>query len=141
MKTLFGFSFGANYSPGAGAFNPVTTSAFSQPHVLRRRMEEEKMTHAETVTANISPVRLEKHADKMVMYFCPMKSIEIIEKIAAGDGCTLPSDVIVEGITIPDGCEAGLYTLKNVVIGSNGTLQVIARENTAFEKYTVEVVA
>lgn len=142
MKTFFGFGSGSSglYSPESTTSKPITTSAFSQPHVLKRKMEEEKLTHAETVTANISPVRLESHPGKMVMYFCPMKTIEIIEKIAVGDGGSLPANVKVEGMAVPDNYEPGLYTLKNVVLSSNGTMQVIATAHTVFEKYGVEVV-
>ena len=100
MKTPFSFGFGSSrlYSPKAAPSTPITTSAFSQPDVLRRKMEEKKLTHAETVTATISPVRLESHPGKMVMYFCPMKTINVIKKLAAGDGGSLPVDVTVEGL-------------------------------------------
>ena len=138
MKTLFGPDSGAKtYSPGSST--NVTTSAFSQPHVLRRKMEEERLTHAETVTANISPVRLESYPGKMVLYFCPMKTIEIIEKVAAGDGGNLPSQVTVEGLVVPGNCQSGLYSLKNVILTSNGTMQVLATAKTEWEKLPVEL--
>ncbi|HZI54272.1 MAG TPA: hypothetical protein VFD56_11230 [Chitinophagaceae bacterium] len=142
MKTPFSFGFGSSrlYSPKSVPSTPITTSAFSQPDVLKRKMEEKKLTHAETVTATISPVRLESHPGKMVMYFCPMKAIEVIEKVAAGDGNSLPSDVKVEGLVVPRHYEPGLYTLKNVVLTSNGTMQVIATKKTVFEKYVAESV-
>ena len=76
----------------------------------------------------------------MVMYFCPMKTIDVIEKLAAGDGGSLPSDVTVEGLEIPGKYEPGMYTLKNVILTSNGTMQVIATVETVFEKYRVELV-
>ena len=103
-------------------------------------MEEKKLTHAETVTATISPVRLESHPGKMVMYFCPMKTIEVIERVAAGDGGSLPPDVKVEGLAVPGNYEPGLYTLKNVVITSNGTMQVIGTKATVLEKYSTALV-
>ena len=143
MKTSFSpssesFFGGKQYSPESATTN-VTTSAFSQPHVLKRKMQEEKLTHAETVTANISPVRLESYPGKMVLYFCPMKSIEILHTVAAGDGGSLPSEVSLEGLTVPKNCQPGLYTLKNVVLTSNGTMQVIATEKTVWEKCAVEL--
>lgn len=144
MKTSFSPSFGSffggkQFSPESAKSTNVTTSAFSQPHVLRRKMQEEKLTHAETVTANISPVRLESYPGKMVLYFCPMKTIEILKTVVPGDGGSLPSEVSLEGLTAPKNCQPGLYTLKNVVLTSNGTMQVIATEKTVWEKCTVEL--
>ena len=144
MKTSFSpgsgsFFWGKQYSPESATSTNVTTSAFSQPHVLKRKMQEEKLTHAETVTASISPVRLEGYPDKMVLYFCPMKTIEILKTIVAGDGGSLPSEVSLEGLTVPKNFQPGLYTLKNVVLTSNGTMQVIATEKTVWEKYTEEL--
>ena len=111
----------------------VTPSA--QPHVLRERMKEQELTHGETVTATLSPVRLEKTFGKVYMYFCPMKSVEIHEKLAPGDGGDIPSEVIVEGLKIPEGQKSGLFTRKNVKLSSNGTMQVIANEKTTWEVY------
>jgi len=133
------FFGGKQYSPESSTSTNVTTTAFSQPHVLKRKMQEEKLSHAETVTANISPVRLENSPGKMVLYFCPMKTIEILKTVAAGDGGSLPSEVSLEGLTAPENCQPGLYTLKNVVLTSNGTMQVIATEETVWEKYTAEL--
>ena len=103
-------------------------------------MEEKKVTHAETFTATVSPVRLESYPGKMVMYFCPMKTIEVTKKVTPGDGGSLPAEVKVEGLTVPAGYMPGLYTLKNVILTSNGTMQVIATEETVFEKYREEVI-
>ena len=140
MKTTFIPGSGSSYSPDPATSTNVTTSAFSQPHVLRRRMQEEKLTHAETVTVNISPVRLETYPGKVVMYFCPMKTLEILKTVAAGDGGNLPLEVSLEGLAAPHNCEPGLYTLRNVVLTSNGTMQVIATEETVLEKYIPELV-
>jgi|SRR5687767_529269 len=144
MKTSFSPNFGSffggkKFSPESATSTNVTTSAFSQPHVLRRKMQEEKLTHAETVTANISPVRLESYPGKIVLYFCPMKTIEILKTVVPGDGGSLPAEVSLEGITAPKNCQPGLYTLKNVVLTSNGTMQVIATEKTEWEKCTMEL--
>jgi hypothetical protein len=111
---------------------PVVITSYSQPHVLQQRMKEEKLTHGETVTANLSPVRLESNFGKMVMYFCPMQSISILEKITPGDGGSLPAEAIVTDITVPGNFKPGLYKLQNVTLFSNGTMQVIANENTMF---------
>jgi DNA/RNA endonuclease YhcR with UshA esterase domain len=112
----------------------VTSSA--QPHVLRERMKEKELTHGETVTATLSPVRLEKAFGKVYMYFCPMESMEIHEKLIPGDGGDIPSEVTVEGLKILGDQKSGLYTLRNVKLSSNGTMQVIANEKTTWELYS-----
>ncbi len=132
--TFFGSLFGAKDSPTeVGKPTPVTISSYSQPHVLQQRMREEKLTHGETVTANLSPVRLESSFGRMVLYFCPMKTIEVLETISAGDGGNIPSEAKVEGLTVPDGYKGGYYMLKNVTLTSNGTMQVKATEETIWE--------
>ncbi len=147
MKKSFSSGFGSffgrkQYSPESSPASStnVTTTAFSQPHVLKRKMQEEKLTHAETVTANISPVRLENSPGRMVLYFCPMKTIEILKTVVPGDGGSLPAEVKLEGLVAPGDCLPGLYTLKNVVLTSNGTMQVIATDETVWEKYSTELV-
>ena len=133
-QTFFGKLFGTKDVPTEMKKpTPVVITSYSQPHVLHQRMKEEKLTHGETVTANLSPVRLENAYGKMVLYFCPMKSIEILQTISSGDGGSLPADAKVEGLTVPDGCEPGFYTLKNVTLTSNGTMQVRATEETVWE--------
>lgn len=112
---------------------PVVLTSYSQPHVLQQRMKEERLTHGETVTANLSPVRLESNFGKMVMYFCPMQSINVLSRETAGDGGALPAEAIVEGLAVPGDLKPGLYELKNVTLFSNGTLQVIATADTKFE--------
>jgi hypothetical protein len=116
-----------------GKSTPIIISSYSQPHVLQQKMKEEKLTHGETVVANISPVRLETDQGKMVMYFCPMKSIEVIKTISDGDGGSLPAQAIVEGLSVPENLKPGLYKLKNVVLSSNGTMQVKATSDTIWE--------
>lgn len=110
----------------------IVLTAYSQPHVLQQRMKEERLTHGDRVTANLSPVRLESNFGKMIMYFCPMVSIDVIEKIATGDGRSLPAEAIIDGLEIPKSMKPGLYELKNVELFSNGTLQVIAKAKTEF---------
>ena len=116
-------------------FTEVTATSFAQPHVLREKMKEQSLTHGETVTATLSPVRLESVFGKAHVYFCPMETMEIHEKITPGDGGDIPTSVTVEGLTISSGHKSGLYTLKNVKLSSNGTMQVIANEKTTWEAY------
>lgn len=111
----------------------VFTTSSAQPHVLREKMQEKELTHGETVKATISPVRLESAAGKMALYFCPMQTLDIVEKLAPGDGGEIPSNVVVEGLVLPPEYKSGLYTLKNVKLSSNGTMQVMATSETVWE--------
>jgi hypothetical protein len=138
MKRL-GHHIFANFFSSKGSIEKVETSkevfttSAAQPHVLQEKMKEKKLTHGETVTATISPVRLETVWGKMALYFCPMQTIDIAETITPGDGGDIPLDVVVEGLTVPRGHKSGLYTMKNVKLSSNGTIQVIATAETTFE--------
>lgn len=133
-NSLFGNLFGAKAQPAAQKTpTPVFITAHSQPHVLHQRMKEEKLTHGETVMANLSPVRLENAYGRMVLYFCPMRAIEVLQTLNAGDGGALPAEAKIEGLTVPEGCAPGYYALKNVTLTSNGTMQVKATEATAWE--------
>lgn len=131
--SLFSNLFGMKKPTESEKSTPVVITSYSQPHVLQQRMKEEKLTHGETVTANLSPVRLESNFGKMVMYFCPLQSIEVMEKVTPGDGGILPAEATIIDFNIPYGTMPGLYTLKNATLFSNGTMQVIANEGTTFE--------
>ena len=136
FRSLFGAK---DHSSGARESKQVIITSSSQPEVLQKRMREEKLSHGETVTANLSPVRLEKSRGKMVLYFCPMKSIEVLETVAAGDGGSIPDQAKVEGLTIPDNLKEGFYKLKNVTLTSNGTMQVKATDKTTWEAAGLEM--
>lgn len=116
----------------------VLVNSYSQPHVLQQRMKDEKLTHGQTVKADLSPVRIVEHSEyegKPYMYFCPLEKIDILENVSPGDGGILPVETILKGINIDKNLKPGLYTLKNVNLFSNGTLQVIANEDTKLEPY------
>ena len=134
-RSYFGNLFGAKGKALAPEDTSVRLTTSSQPHVLRQRMQEERMTHGETVAAHISPVRLERSFHKeAVLYFCPMKRIEVLQVMAAGDGGCLPSDATLEGLSVPTDLKSGLYRICNVEITSNGTMQVKATSHTKWEK-------
>ena len=139
MKSVFESLFGGKRSadtPMGTRSTPVGITAYSQSNVLQQRMREEKMTHGQTVRANLSPVRLEMSYGRMIMYFCPMKSIEVLETLDAGDGGSLPMEAKVADLSIPNCFRPGLYMLKNVTLTSNGTMQVHATSKTTWEPVT-----
>jgi hypothetical protein len=111
----------------------VFTTAAAQPHVLREKMKEQHLTHGETVTANLSPVRIEATAGGMALYFCPMQTLDIAKTITCGDGGDIPESVVVEGLVLPPDYKSGLYAIKNVKLSSNGSIQVTATKETTWE--------
>jgi hypothetical protein len=132
-------SFFANVFGAKGKSTQQETSVilttYSQPHVLKQRMEEEQLTHGQTVTAHLSPVRLERtFYNETVLYFCPLQKIEILNTIAPGDGGSLPPNATLDGLSIPKDHKPGLYKICNVEITSNGTMQVKATSHTTWEK-------
>jgi len=120
-------------APVKPATTPVVITAHSQPHVLNQRMKEGQLLHGKTVTANLSPVRLENAYGRMVLYFCPMRTIEVLHTISEDDGGSLPAEAKVEGLAVPQSLQPGYYALKNVTLTSNGTMQVKATAETAWE--------
>src|SRR5215467_2445509 len=132
FESLFGGEKGGGSSTGTKS-KSVGVTAYSQSNVLQQKMKEEKMTHGQTVTANLSPVRLEMCFGQVTLYFCPMKSIEVIETLNIGDGGSLPMEVKVQDLKVPVSLRPGLYTLKNVTLSSNGTMQVNATKRTTWE--------
>jgi hypothetical protein len=139
QKSFFGNLFGAKgRSSEKDKPVSVTITSYSQPHVLQQKMKAEKLTHGETVMANLSPVRLENSFGTMVMYFCPLKSIEVLSTSMNGDGGDIPRQVTVEGLKVNKNFTPGFYTLKNVQLSSNGTMQVTATEKTSWEMAALE---
>lgn len=134
--SFFANLFGGRGREEGGSSREVLTTASAQPHVLRERMKEKELSHGETVTVNMSPVRLEAALGRMYLYFCPMQTIDVLKTITPGDGGDIPEEVTVDGLTVPAGQQPGLYTLKNVRLSSNGTMQVIADEKTTWEVYS-----
>jgi len=137
LTTLFGAFFGGgkiDKPSGQVKSTPVTISYYSQQDVLQQKMREEKLTHGQTVTANLSPVRLEFSFGKVTMYFCPMKRIQVLETLNEGDGGRIPPEAIVEELDIPKNYKSGLYSLKNVLLTSNGTMQLKATNDTTWER-------
>jgi hypothetical protein len=139
MKKLYAafdglFGGGKVYDPSIQPqSSPVTITSWSQPHVLQTRMKEEKLSHGGTVTASLSPVRLDMDHGEVVMYFCPMKTLQVLEVIAEGDGNNIPMQAKIEGLRVPSDYKSGFYELKNVELTSNGTIQVKATKKTSWE--------
>jgi hypothetical protein len=72
-------------------------------------------------------------SEKMILYFCPMQTLDVVGNVRPGDGQDIPSNVILDGVKVPSDLKSGMYTLKNVKLTSNGTMQVIATAETSWE--------
>jgi len=132
FESLFGE--GKLFSPNSqAASSPVTITAFSQPNVLRKRMEEEKLSHGGTVRANLSPVRLDMDHGDPVLYFCPMRAMHVLNTLTGGDGGSIPAEARIEGLRIPTEYKSGFYELRNVEVTSNGAIVVRPTKETAWE--------
>jgi hypothetical protein len=104
--------------------------AYSQTYRLRERMTEAAIGHGQEVRADLPGIRVTAEIadwrsapDPKVgaIFFCTMGSIRVREVLASGDGRPLPSEVVLEGLVVP---EPGTYDILNALVHSNGALQV-----------------
>ncbi len=104
--------------------------AHSQSHRLRERMAEAAIGHGQELRADLPGIRVTAEVadwrntpDPNVgaIFFCTMGSIRVREVLAPGDASPLPTEVILEGLAVP---EPGTYDILNALIHSNGALRV-----------------
>jgi hypothetical protein len=104
--------------------------AHSQTYRLRERMSEAAIRHGQEVRADLTGIRvgaasgswgIDPNANVGAIYFCTMGEIRIREVLAEGDGEPLPSEVVLDGLTVP---EPGTYDILNALVHSNGSLLV-----------------
>ncbi len=104
--------------------------AHSQTYRLKERMTEAEIGHGQEVRADLPGIRVNAEApgwrgapepQRGVIFFCTMEAIRIREVLAPGDGQPLPTEVIVEGLVVP---EPGTYDILNALVHSNGVLRL-----------------
>jgi hypothetical protein len=114
--------------------------AHSQTHRLRERMTEAAIGHGQEVRADLPGIRVTAEVADWrsapnpnvgTIFFCTMGSIRVHEVLAPGDGNPLPSEVILEGLVVP---EPGTYDILNVLVQSNGSLRLRADSATRVVK-------
>jgi len=132
IKKTFNFLFNKKQKQMEQEKLPILHTMYSQDHVLRVRMREQNLTHGQTVKADLSPVRVEENFGKAFIYFCPLQKIDVKQKINDGDGGQLPDEAILVDLKMNKNFKPGLYSLRNVQLFSNGTIQVIATDETEF---------
>jgi hypothetical protein len=93
-------------------------------------MTEAEIRHGQEVRADLPGIRVTAEApgwrgapepQRGVIFFCTMGAIRVREVLASGDGQPLPSEVIVEGLVVP---EPGTYDILNALVHSNGALRL-----------------
>jgi hypothetical protein len=104
--------------------------AHSQTHRLRERMVEAQIQHGQELRVDLPGIRVSAEAERWrttaepqrgVIFFCTMGAIKICETIASGDAQPLPTEVLVEGLKVP---EPGMYDILNALVHSNGALRL-----------------
>lgn len=111
-------------------------TAHSQTFRLRERMSEANIRHGQEVRADLPGVRVGVTSESWfetpaptagVIFFCTMGSIRIREVLQGGDEASLPTEVVLEGLTVP---EPGTYDILNALVHSNGSLRLVADAKT-----------
>ncbi|HXE56527.1 MAG TPA: hypothetical protein VNK43_00860 [Gemmatimonadales bacterium] len=116
-------------------------TAHSQTYRLRQRIEEAQIRHGQEVRADLPFVRViaswapfawlrrarGEETREGHVFFCEMGQIRVRQVVANGDDHPLPSDVIIEGLKVPD---SGTYDILDAVIRSNGDIRLIVDERT-----------
>jgi hypothetical protein len=107
-------------------------TAHSQTFRLRERMSEANIRHGQEVRADLPGVRVGVTNENWfatpettggVIFFCTMGSIHVREVLAEGDNASLPTEVVLEGLAVP---EPGTYDILNALVHSNGSLRLVA---------------
>jgi hypothetical protein len=93
--------------------------AHSQTHRLRERMVEAQIQHGQEVRVDLPGIRVSAEAG--VIFFCTMGAIKVRQIIASGDAQPLPTEVLLDGLEVP---EPGTYDILNALVHSNGVLRL-----------------
>lgn len=113
----------------------VGLAMYHQPEKLKTAMVLEGMRHGDEARATIPNVRVEAaegvFGARGQMYFCNIGGLRVHGPAErTGDGNPLPDEVELVGkFHAP---RPGFYNLENVRLFSNGSIQVIATEETRF---------
>lgn len=109
-------------------------TAASQTYRLRERMEKAEVKHGQEIRADLPGVRVMTMGRDWLalrprptgeVFFCTMGPVRIRKESIAGDGRTLPANVVLDGLDVAG---AGTYDLMNVLVRSNGDLRLIVDE-------------
>jgi hypothetical protein len=104
--------------------------AHSQTYRLRERMREAEIRHGQEIRADLPGIRVTTALEGWraapdpntgAIFFCTMGPIRILEVLNQGDGDPLPTEVVLENLSVPG---PGTYDIMNALVHSNGSLLV-----------------
>lgn len=119
-------------------------TAHSQSYRLRERMKEAEIQHGQEIRADLPGIRVASYGGEWFtarrkptgeVFFCTMGPIQVRKVTISGDGHSLPTNVVVDGLEVAGG---GTYDLLNVLIRSNGDLRLIVDDATRVQRVTRE---
>ena len=106
----------------------ANVTAHSQTFRLRERMDEARIRHGQTVSADIPNVRvLAEASGSGLIFFCNMEPIKVNQVLQEGDQEALPERVVLEGLDFP---ESGTYDITNALVSANGAIRISASAQT-----------
>jgi hypothetical protein len=97
-------------------------------------MEKAEVQHGQEIRADLPGVRVMSMGRDWLtlrphpvgeVFFCTMGPVRVRTEAIAGDGRTLPANVVLDGLEVAG---AGTYDLINVLVRSNGDLRLIMDE-------------
>jgi hypothetical protein len=117
-------------------------TAHSQAYRLRERMKEVDIQHGQEIRADLPGIRVASFGSEWFtarrkltgeVFFCTMGPIRVRKVTISGDGHSLPTNVIIDGLKVAGG---GTYDLVNVLVRSNGDLRLIVDDATRVQRVT-----
>ena len=108
----------------------------SQPNRLKFQMDHAGLKHGDRVIADVNHIQLyPARGEKFQVFFCGTQSVEVKKRLEEGDGKEIPMHVTVKGLTGVNlrGTGINYYNLKNVMLYSNGTIQITGTKDTIVE--------
>ena len=105
-------------------------TAQSQSFRLVKRMEEAEIHHAQEIRADLPGLRVIAVAGEgeAQLRFCDLGPIQVRAILTHGDGRPLPTEVVLEGLTVP---APGTYDVLNARLSSNGNIRLVVDDQTS----------
>ncbi|MCP6720260.1 MAG: hypothetical protein KJI72_03030 [Patescibacteria group bacterium] len=105
----------------------TTLGAFSQPEVLIARMEEAGMSHGVEARIDLPKAHMVIADGQPSVLFCPVDRIRVRRTLKPGNGRRISGEVVVRGLEFR---RAGLHDLMNVLVRTNGRVELIVDRET-----------
>lgn len=101
----------------------------SQTFRLVERVQEANIQHGQEIRADLTNIRVVALAGtgEGQALFCAMGPIRVRETLNHGDDRGLPTEVAIQGLSVPT---SGTYDLLDALVLSNGDLRLVVDEKT-----------